>query len=196
MPSLSPQLSTALAAPEFLDLLSFVFDIPNLLADDHLVGGGIHQTGPRGFLDVHIDFNYIEERQLHRRLNILIYFNKDWKEEWGGNIELWDEKVKIRHHSFSPIFNRCVVFVTNEVSYHGVTAVKCSPDQTRKSFAAYYYTKEAPIGWAGENHTTIFKARPDEVVKGRVLMPLESAKRNMVEAFRGLKSRLKRSMVK
>jgi hypothetical protein len=190
------QLNAALAAPEFVDLLSYVFDISNLMADDQLVGGGIHQTGPRGFLDVHIDFNYIEERQLHRRLNILIYFNRDWKDEWGGNIELWDKDVKVCHHSFSPIFNRCVVFATNEISYHGVTAVKCPPDQTRKSFAAYYYTKEAPIGWAGEHHTTIFKARPNEVVKGRVLMPLESAKRNMVEAFRGLKRRLKRSVIK
>jgi 2OG-Fe(II) oxygenase superfamily len=190
------QLNAALAAPEFVDLLSYVFDLPNLLPDDELVGGGIHQTGPRGFLDVHIDFNYIEERQLHRRLNILIYFNQDWKEEWGGNIELWDEHVEVCHHSFLPIFNRCVVFTTNEASYHGVTAVKCPPDQTRKSFAAYYYTREAPAGWDGKNHTTIFKARPNEVVKGRLLMPLESAKRNVVEAFRGLKTKLKRSLIK
>jgi 2OG-Fe(II) oxygenase superfamily len=190
------QLNAALAAQEFLDTLSYVFDIPNLIADDHLIGGGIHQTGPRGFLDVHIDFNYIEERLLHRRLNILIYFNRNWKKEWGGNIELWDENVKVCHHSFSPIFNRCVVFATNEISYHGVTAVKCPTDRTRKSFAAYYYTREAPIGWAGENHTTIFKARPNEVMKGRVLMPLESAKRNMVEAFRGLKKKLKRRLIK
>ena len=38
--------------------------IPNLLADDQLVGGGIHETGPRGHLDVHVDFNYIAERDL------------------------------------------------------------------------------------------------------------------------------------
>ena len=121
-----------------------MFDIPNLLADPELVGGGMHQTGPRGHLDVHIDFNFIPERSLHRRLNILVYFNKDWKREWGGEIELWDEHVKTCVHSFSPLFNRCVVFETNEVSYHGVTAVKCPEDRSRKSFAAYYYTKEAP----------------------------------------------------
>jgi hypothetical protein len=190
------QLNRALATPEFLDLLSYVFDLPHLLADDELVGGGIHETGPRGYLDVHIDFNYIKERQLHRRLNILIYFNKDWKEEWGGNIELWDERVKVCHHSFSPVFNRCVVFVTNEISYHGVTAVNCPPDQTRKSFAAYYYTKEAPAGWAGQNHSTIFRARPNEPLKGRVLMPLESASRNMANAWQGLKKTIKRSLTR
>jgi hypothetical protein len=167
------RLNEALAAPDFLSLLSHVTDMPHLLADDQLVGGGIHQTGPRGHLDVHVDFNYIKDRNLHRRLNILVYFNKDWQPEWGGNIELWDEDVKTCVHSFSPIFNRCVVFETNEISYHGVSAVQCPPDRSRKSFAAYYYTREAPAHWTGKFHDTIFRARPDEKWKGRVLMPLE-----------------------
>ncbi len=190
------ELNRELASPEFLGLLSEVFDIPNLLPDEQLEGGGIHQTGPRGHLDVHIDFNYIEARDLHRRLNILVYFNKEWKEEWGGNIELWNNDVTQLAHSFSPIFNRCVVFQTNEISFHGVTAVKCPPGMSRKSFAAYYYTKEAPAQWDGKVHSTIFKARPDEIMKGQVLMPIESAKRKMVSALHGLKKHLKRAIVK
>jgi hypothetical protein len=185
------ELNRTLASPEFLDLMSYVFEIPKLLPDDALVGGGIHQTGPRGLLDVHVDFNYIADRQLHRRLNILIYFNKDWKPEYGGNIELWDSEVKVCHHTFSPIFNRCVVFETNEISYHGVTAVKCPEGMSRKSFAAYYYTKEAPAHWTGQAHSTIFKARPDEVMKGRVMMPLERAKRQLSSAIHGLKQKIK-----
>jgi hypothetical protein len=181
------ELHRALAAPEFTEMLSHVFDIPNLLADPQLDGGGMHQTGARGHLDVHIDFNFIEDRQLHRRLNILVYFNKDWRPEWGGEIELWDPEVKNRVHAYQPLFNRCVVFETNEVSYHGVTAVKCPPDRSRKSFAAYYYTKEAPAHYTGENHSTIFKARPDEVFKGSVLMPLEKAKRGVREAIARIK---------
>src|SRR4051812_40064158 len=185
------ELNRALAAPEFLDLLSDVFEIHALLPDEELVGGGIHQTGPRGHLDVHIDFNYIEDRQLHRRLNILVYFNKGWKPEWGGNIELWDKDVKVCHHSFSPIFNRCVVFQTSEISYHGVTAVQCPGDQTRKSFAAYYYTKEAPPHWDGEVHSTNFKARPDEFLKGSVMMPLERAGQRFRPAVSPLKRKIK-----
>lgn len=169
------RLNEALASPEFLELMSYVTGMPKLLADDQLVGGGIHQTGPRGHLDVHVDFNYIKQRDLHRRLNILIYFNKGWQEDWGGNIELWDQDVKHRAHSFSPIFNRCVVFETNEISFHGVSAVKCPENVSRKSFAAYYYTKEAPAHWTGRAHDTIFRARPEERWKGRVLMPLERA---------------------
>lgn len=190
------ELNRALASQEFLDTLSYVFDIPNLLADSELIGGGIHQTGPRGHLDVHVDFNYIKERDLHRRLNILVYFNKDWKEEWGGNIELWDKNVKVCEHSYSPIFNRCVVFLTNEISFHGVSAVKCPPDRTRKSFAAYYYTKEAPAHWTGEAHSTIFKARPTEVLKGNVLMPFEQAKRKFNSVLSRIKGSLKRTVAK
>ena len=185
------ELNRALTSPDFLDLLSDVFEIPKLLADEKLVGGGIHQTGPRGHLDVHVDFNYIEDRQLHRRLNILVYFNKDWKPEWGGNIELWDKDVKVCHHSFLPIFNRCVVFETSEISYHGVTAVLCPEDQTRKSFAAYYYTREAPPHWDGEIHSTNFKARPDEFLKGNVLMPLERAGRQLRDAVGRIKRQIK-----
>jgi hypothetical protein len=185
------ELNRALASPDFLGLLSYVFDIPRLLADDQLVGGGIHETGPRGHLDVHVDFNYIEERQLHRRLNILVYFNKGWQPEWGGNIELWDREVRECRHSFSPIFNRCVVFQTSEISFHGVSAVRCPEGVSRKSFAAYYYTREAPATWTGESHTTIFKARPDELLKGNVLMPVEKAGRWMTDTLRSIKKTIK-----
>jgi hypothetical protein len=175
------ELNEALASREWIDVLSYVMDIPNLLPDDKLVGGGIHQTGPRGHLDVHVDFNYLAKRELHRRLNILVYFNKNWKPEWGGNVELWDKDVKVCHHSSSPIFNRCVVFATSEISFHGVTAVKCPEGNSRKSFAAYYYTKEAPLGWDGTAHSTIFKARPNEVTKKWLSMPMEQAGRKLAE---------------
>ncbi len=175
------ELNLVLASHDWLDVLSYVMGIPKLLPDDRLVGGGMHQTGPRGHLDVHVDFNYLQDRELHRRLNILIYFNKDWKPEWGGNVELWDKEVNVCHHSSSPIFNRCVVFATSEISYHGVTAVKCPEGNSRKSFAAYYYTKEAPAGWDGTQHSTIFKARPNEVTKKWLSMPMEKAGRRLAE---------------
>ena len=185
------RLYEALASREWLNCLSYVMDIPNLVADATLNGGGIHVTGPRGHLDVHVDFNYIKEMELHRRINILVYFNKNWREEWGGTVELWDKDVKFCHHSLSPIFNRCVVFATSISSYHGVTAVTCPNGNARKSFAAYYYTKESPPDWTGEWHGTIFKARPDERMKGMLLMPAQKIKRAVHSKMRKLRRRLK-----
>jgi hypothetical protein len=126
----------------------------------------------------------------------LIYFNKNWKPEWGGNIELWDKDVKVCHHSKSPIFNRCVVFVTNEVSYHGVTAVKCPEGMARKSFAAYYYTKAAPVGWDGSKHSTVFRARPSEISKRWLHMPLEKFQRALSNQRRSLTNLVKRTIGK
>ena len=87
------RLNAALASPQFLSDLSYITGIPALLADPELVGGGIHVTGPGGRLDVHVDFNYIESRKLHRRLNLLLYLNPVWDEQWGGHIQLWNKDV-------------------------------------------------------------------------------------------------------
>lgn len=175
-PPVVQRLSDALASPKFLQDLEYVTGIPNIEWDPTFSGGGMHQTASSGWLDVHVDFNFHEQLKMFRRLNILVFLNPDWNPEWGGTLELWDRDVKHRHHAFEPIHNRCVVFETSEISFHGVTPVTCPPDVARRSFAAYYYTREAPGGWAGRVHDTIFKARPEEYVKGFVLMPAEKAR--------------------
>jgi 2OG-Fe(II) oxygenase superfamily len=186
------ELNRLLAAPAWTGILSEAFGFPSLLPDDELTGGGIHQTGPRGRLDVHVDFNYIAERKLHRRLNVLIFLNPDWRSEWGGNLELWDEKVERCHHSIEPLFNRCVAFETSDISFHGVTAVTCPGNCSRKSFATYYYTQEPPRHWKGEAHDTIFRSRPNEVIRGRVLMPAERAARIARQSIENLRRGIRR----
>jgi hypothetical protein len=186
------RLHEILASPEFLAVMSGITGIQDLQADAQLVGGGVHQTGPRGHLDVHVDFNYIVERRLHRRLNIIVFLNKDWRPEWGGALELWDKRVKRCYHTFLPIFNRCVVFETSEISYHGVTAVTCPPDISRKSFAAYYYTVDNRPEIARERHSTIFVARPHERWKRWVAMPLERMQHAARSSSARLKSAIKR----
>jgi hypothetical protein len=185
------ELNQLLADPALTSTLSYAFDIPELLADDQLTGGGIHQTGPGGRLDVHLDFNFLDHRKLYRRLNLLLYFNKEWPPGWGGNLELWDEQVKVCKRSFAPLFNRCVIISTARAAYHGVSAVKCPPEHARRSFAAYYYTRESPPDWDGEVHPTVFRSRPDERVKGHILMPLEQGYRRAQKAKQTLKGMVK-----
>lgn len=191
-PALVQKLNDALAAPAFLADLAYITGIPNLLADDRLAGGGMHITGPGGRLDVHVDFNFYEERQLHRRLNILLYLNPVWQPGWGGELEFWDADVKSCGMRVAPALNRCVIFRTNETSYHGVRPITAPAGVERKSFAAYYYTREAPVGWNGQTHSTIFRARPDERLRGLLLMPADKLKREAVARWKGLKKRAKR----
>jgi 2OG-Fe(II) oxygenase superfamily len=181
------ELNDLLASSTFLEDLSYITNMPNLLADEKLVGGGIHVTGPGGRLDVHVDFNFIEDRQLHRRLNLLLYLNSPWDDKWGGQLQLWDKYVERCEATFAPLFNRCIVFETNEISYHGVVPVSQDAPAPRKSFATYYYTKEAPAHWTGVSHSTIFKARPEEKMKGILLMPAESARAKVQASVRKLK---------
>jgi len=173
------RLHEAISSQSFLDDLGHITGISKLLTDAQLKGGGMHVTGPHGRLDVHVDFNYVQDLEIHRRLNILIYLNEDWERDWGGEVELWDRDVRRCHQSLRPVINRCVIFETSEISYHGVTAVKCPTGKERRSFAAYYYTKEAPAGWDGVKHSTVFRARPDERWRGYVAMPAEKLQRQL-----------------
>ena len=190
------KLSDLLSSKEYVEMWSNLTDVPDLLSDPKLTGGGIHETNSGGHLDVHVDFNYVEDEQVHRRLNILIYFNKDWKEEYGGYLDVWDTDVKKRYGYFEPKFNRACGFLTSEISYHGVTPLTCPPDIMRKSFATYYYTKEAPEGWTGEKHSTVFKARPNQWARGHVAMPVENAVRSAKSVIQNSKQVVKKLLKK
>lgn len=186
------ELHQLLASPEFLADVSYMTGIPNLLADAELEGAGMHLTGPGGRLDVHVDFNLLRERMLHRRLNLLIYLNPVWEDHWGGNIQLWDKDVKKCRQSFVPKLNRCVIFETSDISFHGVVPVAPAAPYPRISFAAYYYTREAPAGWDGEFHSTIFKARPEERLRGLVVMPAAKIQESLIAGLRTVKRTAKR----
>lgn len=190
------RLSDALASRPFLAALEQITGIQPLLADERLDGGGMHLTGSGGRLDVHVDFNLVQDRKLHRRLNILVYLNPDWQESWGGAIELWDREVRHCAHSFTPVLNRCVVFETSEISFHGVSPNRCPSGHVRKSFAAYYYTREAPAAWDGQMHSTVFRARPNESIRGAILMPAEKVGRSVQGGIGETKRFLKRILGK
>ena len=148
-----------MATPNFLKLISEITDIDDLIADPKLFGGGLHQILPGGFLDVHIDYNIHPETKLYRRLNLLVYLNKNWKREYEGYLELWDMENEKQLENIAPIFNRAVMFETNEISYHGhPVPLKCPPPMTRKSLAVYYYSKERDDQYlSAQEHNTIYK---------------------------------------
>jgi hypothetical protein len=130
-------------SPRFLRWLEEVTGERDLVADPYLLGGGIHSILPGGFLGVHTDFNYIEGRKLYRRLNVLIYLNPYWLEEWGGALELWKDGHCAK--SVPPRFNTMVVFTTDDESHHGHPhPLACPEGVTRDSIALYYYSKTKP----------------------------------------------------
>jgi len=146
-----------------LDFLEILTGIEGVISDPHFVGGGLHQIVPGGKLDVHADFNRHTKLQLDRRINVLVYMNKDWHEEYGGHFELWDKEMKQAEAKILPVFNRCAIFSTTSTSYHGhPTPLSCPPDRTRKSIATYYYTNGRPEEEVNDDHSTLFMKRPED----------------------------------
>lgn len=149
----------------FLEFLETLTGIDGLISDPHFWGGGLHQIKRGGYLKVHIDFNYYRKLNLERRLNFLLYLNKDWQESYGGHLELWEKDMARCGKRILPIFNRCVVFSTTSESYHGhPEPLTCPEDRTRKSLALYYYSSTA-AALTEEGHGTLFRGRPGEKIR-------------------------------
>jgi len=146
-----------LNAGPFVGFLEALTGISGLVPDPHLRGGGLHEIRPGGLLGVHADFNVHPRLKLYRRLNLLIYLNKNWQEQWGGALELWDRAGKQCVRTIQPVFNRTVLFDTSNFSYHGHPhPLACPPDRSRKSVALYYYSLECPAEADREAHGTLF----------------------------------------
>ena len=164
LPAFIQQLIQELNSKEFVNYVSELTGIQGLVADEMLEGGGLHQSKRGGFLNVHADFTvHPHKRKWRRRVNLLIYLNENWKEEFNGHLELWSRDMKKCEQKILPIFNRCVLFNTDEDSFHGLPEpIQCPENETRKSIALYYFTieKEAP-----KKRATNYKARPGDGIK-------------------------------
>ncbi|HEX3128582.1 MAG TPA: 2OG-Fe(II) oxygenase [Thermoanaerobaculia bacterium] len=141
---------------QFLQALTGIEE--GLVSDPYYGGAGPHQILPGGFLKVHVDFNWHPLLQLDRRLNMLVYLNKGWKEEYGGHLELWNRDVTQCEAKILPVFNRTVVFSTTDFSYHGHPhPLACPEGRSRKSVSFYYYSNGRPDAERSAPHDTVFK---------------------------------------
>jgi len=128
----------------FLNFLENLTGFKNIIADEQLIGGGLHQIQRGGKLDIHADFNVHYKTKNIRCLNLILFLNKNWDENYGGHLELWDRQMSACQRKVLPIFNRAVIFSTDETSYHGhPESLLCPEDRTRKSIALYYYIENA-----------------------------------------------------
>jgi Rps23 Pro-64 3,4-dihydroxylase Tpa1-like proline 4-hydroxylase len=158
MPEHVTNLLNFLNSKEVLNYLEELTGIPDLIADPELYGGGVHRILSGGKLSVHADYNFHPLTKLHRRVNLLLYLNKDWKEEWGGDLQLWNKDMSMCVKKILPIFNRAVIFNITSDAYHGHPGPLKSPEGIdRLSFALYYFTKERPVEEITDPHMAVWK---------------------------------------
>ena len=143
----------------FVTVIENITGIEGLIPDPYFAGGGFHEISSGGHLSMHADFNKHRKLGLERRVNVLIYLNRDWKDDYGGQLELWETDMSARVQSIVPLANRCVIFTTSSDSMHGNPNPVAHPDDTpRRSIALYYYTAT----WAEDAtaKATQFRRRP------------------------------------
>ncbi len=139
------ELLASLTSPRFLGFLEELTGIAGLFPDPYLHSAGFHQYRTGGFLELHADFSWHYKLHAYRRVNLLLYLNKEWKEEYGGHLELWDKDLKTSV-KLLPIWNRTVIHDVLPRAYHGLPRpITCPVEMTRKSLTIWYYTTELPV---------------------------------------------------
>jgi Rps23 Pro-64 3,4-dihydroxylase Tpa1-like proline 4-hydroxylase/predicted O-methyltransferase YrrM len=149
----------------FLDWLSQVTGIPDLLYDPYYFGGGTHDNRDGQDLDPHVDFNRHPANGWHRRLNLIVYLNPEWSDDWGGSLELHSDPRADNNTItvVTPLFNRCVMFETTASSWHGFSRIRLPTARrllSRRSVALYFYTRTPPPEELTASHSTIYVDRP------------------------------------
>jgi hypothetical protein len=157
-----------LNARPFIQFVESVTGIAPLLPDPD-VGHTLRHFERGGSLGVHTDFNWHQGLELHRRVNLIVYLNRDWRDEYGGHLELWDDAMTRCVKRIAPVANRAVLFATNDRTPHGFPEpLACPPGLTRKTMQMYYYTSRIPESDRSAPHRTLFRQRPGERIPAPV----------------------------
>ena len=124
----------------FITFLEKITGIEGLIPDPYFAEGSFTMSTNGGYLDIHADFSHHDKLKLERRVNVLIYLNENWKENFGGGLNLYDEDLNKKKTIF-PYGNSIAIFTTSDKSFHGFPEkIKCPKHIQRKSINLYYYT--------------------------------------------------------
>ncbi|MDP4704523.1 MAG: 2OG-Fe(II) oxygenase [Polaribacter sp.] len=159
-----------------VNLVSNICEIEQVFPDTNLYAGGLSLMTKNNFLNPHLDNSHDKDRNRWRVLNLLYYVTPDWKLENGGNLELWPTGLEDKQLTIESKFNRLVVMVTHQKSWHSVSKVLV--DNVRCCVSNYYFSQE-PLLASDTFHVTTFRGRPEEKFKD-LLLQFDSKLRSSV----------------
>lgn len=180
-PLILADVTFALQDPRVAARVGELTGMKGLEPDPHLYAGGLSMMLKGDFLNPHIDNSHEKTRAKYRRVNLLYYVAPDWREENGGNLELWDPKVT-RPVTILSAFNRLVLMETNKDSWHSVSPV--ATDAPRCCVSNYYFSDVSPTG-EDYYHVTSFTGRPGQVLR-RAWGRIDNAARKFARSRLGM----------
>lgn len=152
--------------PKVVKIVSEITKIEQLFPDEYLYAGGISLMDNGCFLNPHLDNSHDKDRDKYRVLNLLYYVSPDWQEEYGGNLELWDNSLKNKCRTIHSKFNRLVIMVTNKKSLHSVSKIN---HQGQRCCVSNYYFSNQPAENHEYFHVTSFRGRPEQKLRDLIL---------------------------
>jgi hypothetical protein len=146
LPAFTQLFMMLLNSSAFLGALKKITGLEDLIPDPLFFGAGLHESRRGGWLDVHADYTQHPHLPIFRRLNLLLYLNRDWQADWGGDLELWDHETRTCEASYAPLFNRCIIFPTTAEALHGhPKRLTCPEDHSRKLISVYYWSADQAV---------------------------------------------------
>lgn len=140
MPEIITKFFHILSCQDTIDTFCQISGIHDLEYDPYIHGAGLHAHPQYGRLNIHLDYEkhpYLHDKE--RRLNLILFMTKDWKDEWGGHNELWDSPEGNLRVKTPVKFNTAILFQTNHSSWHGIPEIiQCPPNHWRRTIAYYY----------------------------------------------------------
>jgi Rps23 Pro-64 3,4-dihydroxylase Tpa1-like proline 4-hydroxylase len=177
----------------FLEFLEALTGFQRLIPDPSFGGCGLHSTGRGGRLMVHADSSRHPNPTLHQIINMIYYITPDWQDEWGGDLELWDEEARQCVKKVKPEFNSMLIFFTGIRCYHGHPHPITSPDGVRRnSMASYYYTTDRPLDGSYAGYTDLVNWIPTNELDKNMKLSTRVRQLKMTKAVRAFVRELRR----
>lgn len=150
-----------------IELVGAITGLQQIEPDEHLYAGGISAMPQGNYLKPHLDNSHDRDQKRYRVLNLLYYVTPDWREAYGGNLELWDHGPSGQPRTIPSLFNRLVLMVTNKASWHSVSEVR--HDGSRCCVSNYYFSPLSPEQ-QDYFHATSFRGRPGETMRDMIMV--------------------------
>ncbi len=166
--------------PRIVQEIAAITGLAGLEPDVDLYAGGVSAMPKGAYLKPHLDNSHDHDRSRYRVLNLLYYVTPDWREDYGGNLQLWDEGPRGAPRTVPALFNRLVLMATNRASWHSVQTVE--HDRTRCCVSNYYFSRTSPEA-ADYFHATSFRGEPTQVIADAVMRADNALRTAVLKAF-------------